>query len=111
MTDQMDQTMTTLSKTAALREARKCVSHPIGQGTSWSLYGPYAYSDLTGPSTERHSDNYWRAMALRRAWVTDIALTLMGYDADDAYDYESVWGDHITDMDEMLDDRVSIAKG
>jgi hypothetical protein len=77
-----------LSKTAAIREARTCVSID-GRGTSWNVYGPYRNSDLSGPSTSLSAASYEQARRMRATWVADIALTLMGYS-----DEESVGEPH-----------------
>lgn len=70
--------MSTLSKTAALAAARSAVSSPVGRATDWRVYGPYDADKLTGPSTEHHYSDYWRARAGRAQWVAQIALCLMG---------------------------------
>jgi hypothetical protein len=73
--------METMSKTAALKEARRLVSIS-GSGTSWQIYGPYRLTDLDGPSTSVSADSYWNARRRRGAWVADIAATLMGINPD-----------------------------
>jgi hypothetical protein len=69
----------TMSKTAALKVARSAVSFH-GSGTSWTIYGPYRATDLSGPSTSVSATDYWKARARRAAWVAEIAATLMGLD-------------------------------
>lgn len=76
--------MTTYSKTAALAKARTAVSAPIGRGTSWTIYGPYRYADISGPSTEGNDSSYPASAARRARWVARIALALMGRLTDDA---------------------------
>jgi hypothetical protein len=73
--------METMSKTAALKEARRLVSIS-GSGTSWQIYGPYRDTDLSGPSTSSSATDYWKARARRAKWVASIAATLMGLDSD-----------------------------
>jgi hypothetical protein len=73
-----------IGKTAAINQASKAVSAPIGQDTSWHLYGPYDMSDLDGPSTEITADSYWHARAERTAWVAQIALRILGMSGEDA---------------------------
>jgi hypothetical protein len=76
--------MNTYSKTAALKKARALVGMPIGQGTSWSYYGPYDYRKPAGPSQEGRADSYAKAIARRAKWVSLIALCLMGWEDEDA---------------------------
>ena len=78
------------SKTAALKTARQAVSHPVGQRTSWQVYGPYYTDDLSGPSTAVSADSYFKARARRTRWVAHIALALMGYEGDDLYEVDMI---------------------
>ena len=63
-------------KTTAIREAAKYVTIN-GQGTSWTIYGPYSCADLSGPSTESTASSYVQAVRIRTAWRAIIALALM----------------------------------
>lgn len=78
--------MNAMSKTAALKAARNAVGTPCGRGTSWQVYGPYysTAAGLRGPSTSVNADSYPKAAAMRAHWVASLALSLMGYDGDDA---------------------------
>ena len=78
------------SKTAALKTARQAVGHPVGQRTSWQVYGPYRATDLNGPSTALNADSYHMARARRTRWVAHIALTLMGYEGEDLYEVDMI---------------------
>lgn len=69
--------MTTMSKTAAIREAMGHVSI-CGSGTSYHVYGPYRASEPRGPSTEITADSYPKALRARCGWRAQIALALMG---------------------------------
>lgn len=94
----------TLSKTAAIKTARKAIGHPIGHGTSWSIYGPYTSSPdgLRGPSTEVHADSYWSARAKRAQWVAYLALRLMGWTGEDA-DFAAYGGSgYVSDIDGLI---------
>lgn len=75
----------TLSKTAAIKAARRSVSEPIGRGTSWTVYGPHDYADPAGPYTQRSATSYQKAARIRAAWVASVALELMGAGSEDAH--------------------------
>jgi hypothetical protein len=76
---------TTLSKTAAIREARRAVGRPIRvSSTSYQVYGPYRASEPNGPSTQHNYDSYPKALAGRTVWVARVAVALMGRLTDDA---------------------------
>lgn len=77
--------MTTISKTAAIREARRAVGQPIRvSSTSYVVYGPYRRNEPSGPSTEHNYDSYTKAALGRAVWVAEVALALMGRLTDDA---------------------------
>lgn len=68
-----------MSKTAAIKAARKAVSAPIRHdSTSYSLIGPWDWSELRGPTTEKTATSYEDALSKRARWVASIALSLMG---------------------------------
>jgi hypothetical protein len=76
----------TLSKTAAIREARTYVSLPHRRSaTDYVVYSPYRHTDPTGPSTEMQADSYPKALGRRTEQVAYIALTLMGIDTTDVW--------------------------
>jgi hypothetical protein len=96
--------MTTYSKTAALKKARDLVGMPIGQGTSWSVYGPYDHRKPAGPSTECRADSYFKAIAKRAKWVSQITLCLMGWEDEDADSYvEDATDDGCASILDILD--------
>lgn len=65
-----------MTKTAALALARRhCAIW--GRGTSWTVSGPYYYSQLTGPTTESQCSSYSRAVAIRTTWRANIAIALL----------------------------------
>jgi len=66
-----------LSKTAAIKAARSYVGHPVGRATSWSVTGPYACADYSGPSTTINVNSYPKAVGVRTRWVAEVALALM----------------------------------
>ena len=75
-----------LTKTAAIREARTCVSLPKRRSaTDYVVYAPYYDHKPSGPSTELQSDSYPKALARRTEKVAHIALALMGVNAADLY--------------------------
>ena len=69
--------MTNLSKTAAIREARRHVSIQ-GSGTSWSITSPFYDDNLSGPSTSTTATSYFEAQVRARSIKARIALNLMG---------------------------------
>lgn len=69
--------MKAISKTAALREAARTTSI-YGQGTSWTVTGPYRSSEPDGPATSHSCDSYPKAVAARAGWTSAVALCLMG---------------------------------
>ena len=71
-----------MTKTEALRIAKRSVTMPWGHGTSWTFAHPYHLSDPSGPSEETKSTTYSTAMAHRRIIVTRMALALMGIQGD-----------------------------
>ena len=66
----------------ALAAARRCISRPMGHGTSWVIYGPYFSHQLIGPTYEAHADSYSMARAKRQEWLVHLTLVQMGYDED-----------------------------
>jgi hypothetical protein len=81
----------TMSKTAALKRARRLVQID-GRGNSWTIYGPYYMTPdrLDGPTTTRSADSYWSARAKRAVWVAEIAAELMGIDPYEVGAYKSL---------------------
>jgi hypothetical protein len=75
-------TMTSISKTAAIRESAGCVSIH-GAGTSWRVIGPYRDSDPSGPYTERTATSYPQARSIATRWRASVVLALMGRLTDD----------------------------
>jgi len=69
---------TTMSKTEAIRQARKFVSMPQRSRTGFVVYGPYNAFDPKGSSTEFQMDNYAKALSFRTPWIARIALNFMG---------------------------------
>mgnify|MGYP000846155824 FL=1 len=69
--------MQAISKTAAIREARRHVSIQ-GSGTSWQIISPFCTDNLSGPSTSTTATSYFEAQARARSIKARIALTLMG---------------------------------
>lgn len=65
-----------ISKTEAMRIAAKTVSIH-GSRTSWTIIGPYGYSNPKGPYTELHRDSYAKARRCATAWRARIALNLL----------------------------------
>lgn len=71
----------TMSKTAAIAEARTCVSKPHRRSaTDYVVYAPYYDNKPSGPSTELQSDSYSKALARRTEKVAYVALAAMGID-------------------------------
>ena len=71
-----------MTKTEALRIAKRSVTMPWGHGMSWTFAHPYHLSDPSGPSEETKSTTYSTAMAHRRIIVARMALALMGIQGD-----------------------------
>lgn len=70
----------TLSKTAAIKKARKVVGHLMRRdGGDYVFYTPYKKSDIEGPDTEVSASTYPLIIARRTQCVADVALALMGY--------------------------------
>ena len=90
--------MTTISKTAAIRQAMGHVSI-CGSGTSYHVYGPYRAAEPRGPSSEITADSYPKALMARCGWRAKIALARMGrLDMDTSFAVEEavhdVYADH-----------------
>jgi len=69
----------TMSKTAAIREARTFVGMPTRRSsTDYVVYAPYHSNKPHGPSTELQADSYQKCLARRSSAVASIALHLMG---------------------------------
>ena len=92
--------MNNLSKTAAIREARRYVSIQ-GGGTSWEIISPF--DKLDGPSTSVTAVSYFDALARARAIKARIALNLMGK-FDENADY-AIYSDghYATMLEELVD--------
>jgi hypothetical protein len=75
--------MTLFTKTAAIAKAAKAVSI-WGSGTSWTVCGPYSYSNVDGPCTETNCTSYQAARGRAAAWRARVALSLMGKLTDEA---------------------------
>lgn len=74
-----------MSKTRAMREARRCVGGIIRRSrTDYVYFAPYYATKPSGPSTECQADSYPKAVASRSRHVAEIALVLMGYSGQDA---------------------------
>ena len=69
--------MQALSKTAAIRESAKAISIS-GRGTSWQVYGPYKFTNPSGPSTTINADSYTKARRIATQWRAKVALVMMG---------------------------------
>lgn len=67
----------------AIKFAAGAVSAPIGQGTSWTVTGPYYTARLDGPYTEARASSYSMALHIARQWRIGHALALMGFRDDD----------------------------
>lgn len=71
---------TTLSKTAAIKAARKAVgSIHRRSSTDYVIYAPYYNDQPSGPSTEIRACSYPEALLRRSQKIADIALDLMGH--------------------------------
>lgn len=90
---------TAVSKTAAIREARRHVSAPVRQSpTSYVVYAPYRATQPTGARTELVADSRPKIVARRAEAVARVALALMGRLSDDAeYAIERVLDDIYAD--------------
>lgn len=74
----------TLSRTAAMREARASVTPIMRRSpTDYIYYAPWRYCEPHGASTEVQANNYWMARAMRSRSVASVALALMGIPAGD----------------------------
>lgn len=75
-----------LSVSEAIKIASNSVSLPVGYGSKWEIYGPYYASlrGMNGQSATAYSRDYKSALAKRKAWISYIALVLLGYDHLDA---------------------------
>lgn len=77
-----------MTPTQAIKLAAGAISAPIGQGTSWTVIGPYYTGRADSPYTEARASDYWRARHIARNWRIGHALALLGLaDVDDAGDY------------------------
>lgn len=75
--------MQEISKTAAIRQARRNVSIH-GRGTSWQIISPFYADNLAGPTTTTIATSYFEAQARARSIKARIALTFMGCFNEDA---------------------------
>lgn len=79
-------TTETMSKTAAIRAARRAVTGIARRSsTEYVYYAPFYPDQPHGPSTECKSDSYWRARGTRSRTIAGIALHLMGYSDEAIY--------------------------
>lgn len=68
-----------LSRTAAIREARRIVSPPARRSaTDFIVYGPRDDGDPHGQRAAIRADGCHKAAAARTRWVARVALALMG---------------------------------
>ncbi len=71
---------TTLSKTAAIKAARKAVGQITRRGQhDYVIYAPYYDAQPDGASTELKASTYPQAVQRRTQKVADVALALMGH--------------------------------
>lgn len=91
--------MQTISKTGAIREARRHVSIQ-GGGTSWQIISPFYADNLSGPYTTTSATSYCEAQARARSIKARIALTLMGR-FDEHADY-AIYNHGPATFDELL---------
>lgn len=72
---------TTLSKTAAIKAARKAVGDINRRSnTDYVIYAPYYDDQPSGPSTELRASSYPQALLRRSQKIANVALALMGHD-------------------------------
>ena len=86
-----------LSKTQALKEARRYVGEIIRQSsTSYVFYTPYA--EPGGPTTEVRANSYWQAREYRTSYLVSVALSLMDVEDKDL-GHENHWGGRSMDWE------------
>ena len=73
----------------AIKFAAGAVSAPIGQGTSWTVVGPYYMRRVDSPCTEARATSYAMALHIARQWRIGHALGLMGFKDDGPEPYPS----------------------
>jgi hypothetical protein len=79
----------TLSKTAALKEARRYVGDIHRRSsTEYVFYAPY--SEPGGATTEVRANSYWQAREYRTYHLVSVALELMGVEDKDL-GHENHW--------------------
>ena len=71
-----------MTKTEALRIAKRSVTMPWGHGKDWTISHPRNLSDPSGPSDKAYSCSYYESMIYRRRIVARMALALMGIQGD-----------------------------
>ena len=69
----------TVSRTDALMTARKAVSSVFRSMGDWAVTGPFYPARPDGPVTERRGRFRQEAYQIRRDWVVEVALSLLGY--------------------------------
>jgi hypothetical protein len=88
-----------MSKTAAIAEARTRVSKPHRRSaTDYVIYAPYCDSRPKGPSTELQSDSYPKALARRTEKVAYVALALMGVSLDGVHLDAGIAGSTVNEL-------------
>jgi hypothetical protein len=69
----------TITKAAAITEARRLVSKPHRLSHSdYVVYAPYYSNKPRGPRTELRANSYAQALSIRTATIAYVALALMG---------------------------------
>lgn len=69
----------TISKTAAIRQARRVVSMPVRRSsTDYVVYAPYYDAQPDGPGTELQAASYPMILAMRTRKCACVALSIMG---------------------------------
>jgi hypothetical protein len=91
-----------MSISEAVKIASSVVYMPSGNGTSWSVIGPYYDDKPNGPTTENTRSSYWAAREVRTSWAARIALVLMGWESCDA-------GEALIDVTGSVAERVKKA--
>lgn len=69
-----------LSRTAAIVEARKHVTLSAHGAQQYVVYHPHKFSNLAGPNTCGQPRDYAQARVVYTRTVADLALYLMGFD-------------------------------
>lgn len=74
--------MSQLSISAAIKQASRAVVVSSRQN-SYIVSGPWDDQKIHGARTERHANSYYDARILRKLWVVQLALVLMGFDGNE----------------------------